>query len=334
MLKSRPQLTKEIINSKITDDKIFEKYCTNWLTVGYSFNKNFIAESAFRADDENPSARITVSSTGTIYYIDYGEGESRTAIRFVMDKYGLQYQEALEKIWNECDKKISDREISKYKHTLTKKIEKYKHTTTTIKIKSRPFNNADLTYWESYGWTPEFLKEAKIVPITSYWINSKKFDCGFEEVYCFNYYEHDGIFRRKLYFPHRDVNRFISNIDTTVVQGWNLLPKEGGDLLIITKAYKDIGTFKAIKEYAIATNNETSFIPEHVLDKLKSRWEYLIIWWDNDKEGIKSGNKFSEMYDIPFFHTPFNTEKDPSDYYKTFGKEKFEEMFNEQLIFL
>ena len=67
-------------------------------------------------------------------------------------------------------------------------------------------------------------------------------------------------------------NRFISNVNNTIVQGWSLLPKNGSDILFVTKSYKDILTFNMIGYWAIAPNSEHSYIPERVMNKLKQKF--------------------------------------------------------------
>jgi hypothetical protein len=232
------------------------------------------------------------------------------AINFVAEKFNIDIQDAVEKVYKEMT--ING---NKYKFTGKKIdhiIKKYRHTSKVIKVKRREFREKDLEYWNQFGWTLTMLEEARIFPISKFWINDRMFVADLY-AYSFDYYKHEGIFRRKIYFPMKKTDRFISNIDTTVVQGWHMLPKTGGDLLIITKAYKDIGTFKSIGIYACATNNETSFFPEKVVEKIKSRWKKVIIWWDNDNEGKKSAEKYSKKYKLQFVHTDEKDRKDPSD---------------------
>jgi len=300
---------------------IFKNYCDNWSLVNYEFNKNFISEPSLRSGDTSPSARITVSSNNNIYYIDYGENVPRTAIDFVKDKFRLTINQTINKIYTEL-KDTENISTPRLVKNINKTIHRYKHTAKIVKIKSRKWTKQDLKYWKQFGWSLELLTKANITPISKFWVDSKKTIC-YEPVYCFNYYEHEGIFRRKIYFPFRDSNRFVSNIDNTVVQGWNLLPKEGGEDLVITKAFKDIGSFLSIGVYACATNNETSFFPEKVVKKLKSRWNNIHIWWDNDTEGIKSGIKYANKFKLKFTCNNLLDPKDPSDYYKDCGRENF-----------
>ena len=327
-LRSRSPINITDLYKIIHPYEIFKYYCDNWSEVNYEINKNFHADKNLRPNDKSPSARITVSASNNMYYIDYGNNEPYAAVNFVASKFNLDLQDAVEKIYKEM--MHSEKQYQFVTKKVNKIIQKHKHTSKVIKVKKREFRERDLDYWKQFGWSLDMLKQARISPITKVWVNGRMFITD-GHTYNFDYYEHENIFRRKIYFPLKKNNRFISNIDTTVVQGWHMLPKQGGDLLIITKAYKDIGTFKSIGMYACATNNETSFFPEKVVEKIKSRWKNIIIWWDNDTEGIRSAEKYSKIYDIQFIHNTPDEPKDPSDYYKEYGKEQFNKMINEKL---
>jgi len=321
-LSSNLPISVNELYEKIHPYDIFKHYCTNWLHVNYEINKNFLADPDLRPGDHDPSARITISERGTMYYIDYAENEPLKAADFVAKKFNLHLADAVNKIYNELN---SDNKSS-IKLTPNKEIKKVvnsnKHSAKVIKIKSRDWTEKDLNYWKQFGWSKELLVKANICPISKFWVNGRKYIVT-TPAYSFNYYFHEDIFRRKIYFPFKTYNRFVSNIDNTVVQGWHMLPKEGGDLLVITKAFKDVGTFYNAGVYSCATNNETSFFPEPVVNKLKSRWKNIFLWWDNDKEGIKSGDKYADKYNLTFVHTPENSSKDPSDFFKDFGRESF-----------
>lgn len=335
MLNYRPSLTPEKLFEKVSHYEIFFKYCNNWKYVDYKVN-NKLFPSEFRDDDSHGSAVIKVSKAGSMYYVDYGENIPLKPINFVMRKFGLDFLSALRKIFSDFGiSNYEDSDISKYDNKYVKKhnlldrtpytpdyIPNTKHTT-IIKKKRRNWTAKDISYWMQYGWTFSMLDEARIEPISKYWVNSTKFNTFAEPSYSFEYYKSEGIFRRKLYFPYRSGKyRFLSNVDTTVIQGWHMLPKSG-DTLFITKALKDIGPFKRLNYNAIASNTETSFIPKSVVNKLKKRYKRLIIWFDNDSAGVTNAIKYSEMYDLEYIVNPENTAKDPSDFVKKYDLNDF-----------
>ena len=329
-LSKQPSITIEELYELVHPYNIFKYFCSNWGTVNYELNTNFISDEYLRPGDKHPSARITMSSSNVLYYIDYGENIPRGAVNFVKDIYNFDTLErAINLIFNtlyninKTKKKLNLTNNKTIKKVLKQNVRK----DVKINIKSKAWNKKNLHYWEQYGWTLELLNEAKIKPVSKIWINGRKIS-NTSFAFCIDYYWHKGIFRRKIYFPNQPNAKFIANINSTVVQGWDLLPKTGGDTLIITKAFKEIGTFKSIDVYSCATNNETSFLPDSVIIKLKSRWKNIIIWWDFDREGIESGLYFANKYDLKFVCNPVNTAKDPSDYYKKYGKDEFKKLYN------
>ena len=66
--------------------------------------------------------------------------------------------------------------------------------------------------------------------------------------------------------------------------------------------------------YAIAASSETTFIPNDILKKLKSKWKHILILYDRDKTGMLESRKYSKEYkfDAFFVNKKFNS-KDISD---------------------
>jgi hypothetical protein len=136
-----------------------------------------------------------------------------------------------------------------------------------------------------------------------------------------------------LYFPQaHGRGRFVSNVNNTIVQGWTLLPKHTGqDILFVTKSYKDILTFNLLGYWAIAPNSEHSFIPDKVMEKLKTRFNNIYVWFDNDEGGLKGGGGFAEKFSLPFTHNPIGEPKDPSDYVKEYNLNLFDKLVTQFL---
>ena len=110
----------------------------------------------------------------------------------------------------------------------------------------------------------------------------------------------------------------------------------GGDILFITSSLKDCGEFWLLGYNAIAPNNEETLFPESYIEKLKLRWKRIILWFDNDftkkdNTGVRNAKKFSEKYGFEYYYTPDYSEKDPSDYVKTFGINNFKTLVDTYL---
>lgn len=335
MIPVRQPLTKENIFNKISSYDIFKTYCDNFEEIDKKF------KSDLRPDDKNPSCCIAYIN-GDLLYTDFGEGSYR-AVSYVMKKFNLRFGDALLKINKDFKLELGSPYVleGEYIRHEGKKLEKIKFKEkkdTVIRIKQRDFTKKDLEYWYQYGWTLDMLKKAKIKSIAYYWLdnhknNNRLFPVGYKNLcFSYEYYFHKSIFRRKLYLPESEV-RFLSNVDNTVVQGYHLLPKEGGDVLFITKSYKDCGAFWNCGFNAIAPNTEEAFLPSEYIYKLKNRFKRIILWFDNDKTGIKRARDFSEQFKFEYYHTPINTEKDPTDVIKNSnGKiDKFKQLLYGQI---
>lgn len=311
---------EELLLERIGDDNIFKYYIPAFSKIDTPFS------SPFR-EDKNPSCSIT-EHHGRLWFKDFGDPyqqKAETCIRLIGRIYGLSYKDAIEKIRHD----ISGNPIE-YRKTDYKKKQKSKDT--IIKIKKTVWTKDDERYWLDYGIDTKLLDYANISSISNFWIINAKgsFQINSRKLsYSFNYYWSNGIYRRKIYQPEGTRDKWFSNVDSTVVQGWNILPKQG-DLLIITKSFKDVLVLRNENYYSIASNNEKSFIPDLVFDKLKKRWNKIVIWYDNDDTGLVNARLFSDKYNIPYITTE-DKEKDPSDYRKRYGQIKFRQLLKELL---
>jgi len=320
MIHLRP--TKELILKYYDSYDIFRYYCPNFREVGKSF------VSDIRTNDNNPSAQISFIR-GDLLYTDFGEGSYRV-FDYVGRKYGLSFHQALDKIASDFGlfKKDKTHHIPVYKESLKKFKEK---RPSIIRIKSKDFNKKALEYWNSYYWTPYMLEHIGVKSISHFFITNESknlynemFDVNHTLAFSYEYYLLNGLFRRKLYFPNkRKEYKFLTNGDQTIVQGWDTLPKSGGDILFITSSLKDIGPFWRLGYYAVAPNSERLFIPSIPWDKLKERWKRIIIWYDNDQTGITDAKKFSRIHNIEYYYNPIRGPKDPADYAKVENLREF-----------
>lgn len=71
---------------------------------------------------------------------------------------------------------------------------------------------------------------------------------------------------------------------------------------------------------AIAASSETTFIPEDIIEDLKSRWKKIVIIYDRDKTGIKTAREYSKQFgfDAVFVNKRYHA-KDISDAIKANG---------------
>ena len=334
-------LSKENLLSKVTSYQIFTAYCKNFIEVGKAFKSEF-------RDEKSPSCMIEHLG-GDLLYTDFGEGSYR-ALEYVMRKFNISFHDAIRRINCDLNVGLIDEQdkfgkFTPYPVRRTKTNPNFiPKSTTEIEVRYAPYRDEDIEYWSQYGWTEEMLMRASIRPIDFYWITMehkgferKPFSALHELAYTYDYYRHNGIYRRKLYFPERDSDhKWISNVDPTIIQNWDLLPKNGGDLLFITSSKKDTGPFWRLNGHycnAVAPNNEGTCIIEKVFyAKIKPRWKRIILWYDNDEPGILNAIKWSKKYQIEAVWNPIGAPKDPSDYTKAHGLREFNYLKNKLIM--
>ena len=121
--------------------------------------------------------------------------------------------------------------------------------------------------------------------------------------------------RFKIYRPLASkYTKWRTNLTNRHVQGLAELPKEGGNLLIITKSLKDVMCLYEMGFYAISPSSETTFIPEDMLQSLRRKWKHIVILFDRDRTGMFKAREYSKRYkfDALFVNKRFNA-KDISD---------------------
>lgn len=328
-------LTKENILKRLDSYQLFKAYCSNFKEIDRKF------KSEFRKDDE-PSCTI-IYYEGDLFYKDFGEKGYRV-FDYIGRKFGLDYLTVLQKInidfglglgyANSTDHIQTSLVIPEKSNT---DLSSYQKEGTIIEIEPRGWTQADKKYWNEYKIPLRLLEYHNIKSIASYALSNKQFGRSFRRInpyalaYSIDYYWSGDIFRRKLYFPQSKVQRFASNVDSTIVQGWKLLPKCGGNILFVTKSYKDILIFNLLGYWAIAPNNEGAFIPDHVMEKLKTRWKCIYVWFDNDEGGIAGAERFANRFDLPYTYNPLGEPKDPSDFVKKYDLRKFDNLITKFL---
>ena len=107
-----------------------------------------------------------------------------------------------------------------------------------------------------------------------------------------------------------------------------MLPKKG-NLLIITKSMKDVLTLKGLGYAAIAPQSENSYPKREQIEVLKSRFDKILVFLDNDRAGLKAMASLRRMYRLLFYAIPLNYKvKDISDFHKKYGRAKTQQLID------
>lgn len=328
-------LTKENILQKIDSFQLFRTYCPGFTTIDRMFSSEF-------REDSKPSCHI-IMWKGDLYYKDFGEKQGYRIFDYLKRKFNTNYSEVLQKINNDFNLGLGGAESNNSGTSLvipeksSVDLTRQEKKPTVIDIKPRSWTTLDKKYWSEYSIPSKLLEYHSIKSISRYRITNEKKNGviytlnPFMIGYSIDYYWSNGVFRRKLYFPQiKKGGRFISNVDATIVQGWILLPKQG-EILFITKSYKDILIFNLLGYWAIAPNNEHAYIPDPVMNKLKCRFKNIYLWFDNDEGGIRGASQFGTKFNLQINHNPLGQPKDPSDFVKKYSLNDFDKLITEFL---
>ena len=324
-------INQNTILEYVSQEEIFE------LVFGYQPKEYVYVTSPFRTD-RNAGCWFerTNSHTGKLRFVDFANDFNKPMDCFdaVQQFYKLpNFYLTLEFVY---DRLISGRSKAKGVFIIPTQEER---KTTSILFDSRPFiTSKDGVYWKRYDITKQNLIDDKVFPIKKYYILNGKLGDYSNSCYDIAYaYTNFADQRKKLYFPYRDKKkRFITTCIKNDIGGLEYLPPFGKEV-IITKSYKDWRVLYNNGKNVIYLQNE-GMIPEEtlLLSKIKG-FNKVIVWFDNDAQGIISSNKVTSLINSTFpskaspLWLPEHLNEvgisDPSDLYYHKGKQQLHEFF-------
>lgn len=310
-------ITKDLILSKVTEETIMEHY------LGIPVKKGLF-KSTLRKDNR-PTVAFYRNPKGVLMYKDFGDGFTSDFIGIVMYKFSCSYGRALRIIANDFNiisNKSIQKNLAKIEYSNTK-FEDTKQAIIQVEIKN--FDQYELDWWAKYGITEKTLKKFKVFSCKNVFLNNELFNIYKPKQLIFGYYGgvRECIERWRIYYPGNKKYKFVSNWKSFRLQGAHMLPKEG-EFIVITKALKDVMVLYSLGIPAIAPISENCFVTDAQWEKLKHRFKYKILLYDNDRAGKKASAKFRKLYkDLDVLLIPKEYKaKDISDFYKLHGKDK------------
>lgn len=206
-------------------------------------------------------------------------------------------------------------------------------------VESREFTNRDIAFWSPYRILKQQLIEDKVFSIKRFYaLNTKKGNIAqtcTDLAFAFNDFP-DG--RKKLYFPDREGHkRFLTTCNRNDIGGINTLISSGKQL-VISKAYKDYRVLKNNGKHSIWLQNEGMIPDLDILFSIVRNFKQVIVWFDNDLQGIQSSQKISALINQQFpgksnpLWLPESLKEenitDPSDLLKQKGQEPLSSFIN------
>lgn len=313
----QPKITKELILSRFSEEQLMEYYLHIPVKKG-------LFRSPLRRDKQ-PTCSFYRNKSGTLIFKDFATGQHLNVFDVVQSIFRCDYFEALRIIANDFGIvrdnalhrnpgkinlnpiKIKDKEISK------------------IQIEIQEFTDNELKWWERYGITRDILRRFDVYSCKHVFLNDQLFAESQQHCPIFGYYgkKYQGLELWRCYFPKRTSFRFITNWPSKKIQGYDQLPKKG-KLLVITKSMKDSMCLYSCGITACAPNSENLFISDKVLEDLKSRFENIVVFYDNDRPGLYNMAKIRREHpELTYIFIPRRYgSKDISDFYKDHGRKE------------
>lgn len=227
-----------------------------------------------------------------------------------------------EEVENRCDamfKVASDFGLSDSTKEFTKKlvITPVKKEPARIRIKSRNFTEFDLNYWNQYNVTESILHRFNATGVEYFFLHdSDKVPSRPKgPMYAYRIFD-----RYQLYQPNPKF--FIMDWTESCIPGFAQLD-HGRDLLIITKAMKDIMFFYSLGFNAIAPRAENMIPSPLLLEWVTKNFGRVVTFFDND------GKTSPHLYPFESLTIPLSTgTKDPTDHCKLYGVDATLELIN------
>ena len=272
LIKFAPDLTIKYILSKVSEEEIFEKYGTK------------VQAGMFRSTlrkDRHPTCRFYRNKNNRLILHDFSGNFNGDCFEMVMLKLRCNFPDALYDI--ACKFGIMSGEP---RHPAASSIIIGPKTLCEIRIKSGNWDRQHYQYWLDYGIKMPTLSKFDVVPVERCWLNgyifyNRDFTKKNEVVFAYRF----GGLDYKVYFPNRDRTkvRFLHN-NPDILQGYDQLP-DTGEVVVITKAMKDVMCLNEFGIPAIAPMGETTVVSDGVLMDLFERFDKVYALYDRDRTG-------------------------------------------------
>lgn len=313
------------ILSVVTQESIFS------LVFGFKPKEYEYVTSPFR-EDSNPKCWFEYDHKGFLRFVDFANPKIIKGIRMksincfdaVRVYYNLgNFYLTLQFI---SDKLIEGKPLPK-KPVVRREVRE--KLPVEIFVKPRKFTRIDAEYWKKYEISRQNLIDDKVFAVEqSIMTNTKSgvVSSNHAMSYAYTGFENN---RLKIYSPKNKTGKFLTNCRAEDVGEIESLADDG-EILVISKSYKDCRVLRNQDLNCIWFQNEGMMPSDEILADLGSRFEYIIVFFDNDNAGINAAkvvvDRINSLYPGKAFsvHLPLELLEqnitDPSDLIKEKGK--------------
>jgi len=328
--KYAPSVTQEEILSKVSQEDIFKIVIKEDIIL----DKGALYRAPYR-DDKHPDCYFE-RYNGVLYFKDYADFEgkaSKDCFNMLERCFNINYYEALKYVNDYFNLELGDSSKEEIGNTVEESNIQYNRKKITITFAPRPFSNKDKNFWAQYEISRDNLVEDKVIPITMYKSMSRKgtpfLVKPFDIVYAYTDFPDNKV---KIYRPHSPTKegKWFTNCNQNDIGCINALSKSG-DLLIITKSYKDCRVLRNQGLNSVWIQSEGVIPSVKIIKDLCERFTNIVVWFDNDQTGLARAkalkdyingivpNKANTVFLPPKLFKEENI-KDPSDYIASKGR--------------
>jgi hypothetical protein len=218
-----------------------------------------------------------IYKTDRIVLNDFGDKRfhGMDIVQAVMFKHQLSYNQALHWIKEEFKVQVRVYDLPPYKPFIQK-------SRAPISYVPKPFTSKDRDFWKPLGITSKQLFEDEVYSC-SYYVLYTAYCTPSNLCYVYNFPSGN----KKIYQPFSE-KKWINNCTNKDIGQLHLLPKTG-DLLVISKSYKDCRILRNLGFNCIWLQNEGILLDTDIANELSERFEHIIFFYDNDSAGIQGG---------------------------------------------
>lgn len=277
--------------------------------------------SPFR-DDEHPTCSLKrMSGNGQLYFMDWATlTQPVDVFGLYMYAYGGEFSDAVKHLWE-----LMEGDPSSKTPAIVSSIKVKELSQTRVKASQRDWLETDYAWWQIFGIEKRTLGVYNVMPAKHVWLGEDLiYQFSNPTIYpAFIYtFSLDSI---KVYFPFRKKGRFYQN-DGSVIQGYSQLPY-AGEILVITKALKDVMLLYQYGLPSVAPQSETIIINGEQLTEFKDRFKYVVALFDNDLAGRIALRKYKEL-GLPIFMLSRHMSKDITDFRANYGAERTRDLIS------
>lgn len=321
-------ITLDEIRSRVSDYELWRRYCSNFEAIDKPFKSELY-------DDKNPDCRIFKHPNGALIYKDFGDrGKVYNITQYIMTKYACNYQECLNIICTDFNLRKAVVEVDRTIRTFTPQESLLYKPKSVIDIISQPFNLTDYNYWDQYHIPLTMLQEYNVFSAQRVYLYKSDKTIVFtynntNPIYAYRFESYDSS-SYKIYRPYNTDKKYkwLYSGKSSDVEGYDQLSLSG-DTLILTKSLKDCMVYRVLGYDAISLQGETNKLDSEFVQKLKRRFNRIIVNYDNDEEGIRGSKRLYNQYKFNYFL--IDGEKDISDYVKQNGLKEGKKMIKNKI---